>query len=318
MRRVLHKFINYKTDADNMKRKIIQVAESTYVVSLPKHWVQEHDLSKGDEINVKVSDNTLEIRAENGKPFELDVDVSALTPFLADRFMARAYQKGYDVIKLHFDHPDILQAVRRKVPELKGFEVTKITHNSCVIQSITTTDLDFKTSLKRAFDTVAEMSAMCKEGYETEDKNLLKTIEFRDLNVNKFCYFALRCLNKKQHDVGLGQSMLYYHVERLEDLGDEFKFLSRALLDVKPGEKIVLKLLELTQKLLQITIKFFYEPSREGAVDTIKIYKEIKNTIDKNLSKDEAVLRTYFVFQTISRILYHYPTMRLDTIAKIS
>lgn len=302
-----------------MRRKVIQIAESTYVVSLPKGWVRDHKLHKGDEVEIAARDGKLEISPITVKEMNLDVDVSAMTPFLADRFMARAYQKGYDNITLHFDHPDILQAVRSKVPELKGFEVTKVTHDSCLIQCITTTDLNFQTSLRRAFDIVLDMASMCREGYDSQNKNLLKTIAYRDINVNKYTYFGMRCLNKKQHDEGIGQSMLYYHVERLEDLGDEFKFLSQALLEIPPKNALTDKLLLLTEKLLKEAIKFFYEPTREGAVSTIKLYKDINSLIDKNLiNVKEPVIKSYFIFKTIARILYHYPTMRLDTIAKIN
>ena len=51
---------------------------------------------------------------------EIVVDVSRLTPRLADRFMARSYQKGYDKITVKYNDPETAIAIQNKVKELLG------------------------------------------------------------------------------------------------------------------------------------------------------------------------------------------------------
>ena len=42
---------NYKRGVVIMKRKVIQIANSTQLISLPRKWSQKYGVKKGDEIN---------------------------------------------------------------------------------------------------------------------------------------------------------------------------------------------------------------------------------------------------------------------------
>ena len=42
-------------------RKIIAFGDTSYVVSLPKDWVEKNGLKKGDVVNVIVDENVLKI-----------------------------------------------------------------------------------------------------------------------------------------------------------------------------------------------------------------------------------------------------------------
>jgi len=298
-----------------MKRKVIRMAGSTHVVSLPNDWLKAQHLGKGDDVDLSIQGGMLRIRPNHHTEHVLEADISQLTPFLADRFMARSYQKGYDTIKLTFDHPDILQAVRRKVPELLGYYVTNITDHSCVIQSMRITDLDFETALKRAFLTVREMAYLCRVGYDSADFETLKTVRIRDFNVNKFCYFGLRCINRGVAREEIGKTLLYYHVERLEDAGDELKKLAEELARAPPDHPVLKDLLAYIYEFVDLVCRFFYSPTREDAVRSLEIYGKIVACIDANIKQsDEHTLRFFFTIKSLARILYHYPTMRLDTL----
>ena len=42
-----------------MKRKVIQIADSTQLISLPRKWAQKFNIKKGDELEVEEHDNKI-------------------------------------------------------------------------------------------------------------------------------------------------------------------------------------------------------------------------------------------------------------------
>ncbi|MBI1969382.1 AbrB/MazE/SpoVT family DNA-binding domain-containing protein, partial [Candidatus Woesearchaeota archaeon] len=88
-----------------MKRKVIQIADSTQLVSLPRQWAKQQGIKKGDEIEVEVRGSTITIKAgESGKPDlgKVIIDVSGLDRSSIMFAIRAAYRKGYDEIEVHF------------------------------------------------------------------------------------------------------------------------------------------------------------------------------------------------------------------------
>ena len=50
-----------------MKRKVVLLGNSTYVVSLPAKWMKHHQLQKGDEVWVETQDDDLIVQAFESK-----------------------------------------------------------------------------------------------------------------------------------------------------------------------------------------------------------------------------------------------------------
>ena len=83
-----------------MKRKLIQIANSTCVVSLPKEWIDEYKLKKGDELNIYPLKNTLLIRTNNLKSDEIYLDLTNLHYDLVWRYLITAYRRGTETIMI--------------------------------------------------------------------------------------------------------------------------------------------------------------------------------------------------------------------------
>src|SRR3989338_2914745 len=110
-----------------MKRKLVKQGINALTITLHSDWVEKNHLKPKDEIELTEQDNTITISTEKKESLkEITVDVSGLLPRLADRFMARSYQKGYDKIIVKFDDPELMLAVKNKVPELMGFEILDV------------------------------------------------------------------------------------------------------------------------------------------------------------------------------------------------
>lgn len=299
-----------------MKRKVIQIANSTQLISLPRKWALKYDIKKGDELEVEEQGNKILIATESGPSIqELTIDVSGLTPLLADRFVTRSYQKGYDILRVKYDSPELAIAIQNKVKELLGFEIMEQSKDTLLIKSISQKlNIDFDSSLRRAFLMVIQMADDCLDAFSKGDKKTLENVFYKDFDVNKFCHFCLRFINKGFYGE-FGTYTLYYLIESLEDVGDEYKALAKHLAKIKTRKKDLVRIIFKVNELTKTGYEFFYNPTKEKAVRSIALYNEVRKEIENlfpTREVDEAVALNSLV--AISRIMYHYPTMRLDTL----
>ncbi len=276
-------------------------------------------MKKGDEVEVRENGNSICIYSNQGLNVdEITINVGGLTPRLVDRFIARAYQKGYDKVIVMFKTTEQLNAVREKIKELLGFEIMDTAKDSCIIQTISSKlDIDFDSALRKAFIFVLDMADSCLEAYEENDRKGLLELYNKDYEVNKFCYYCLRYLNKEKSG-GFGTSILYYLIETLEDVGDSYKYLAKHLSNSTPKKEIA-KILKGTNGLFRLGYEFFYNPNSKKATESLHTYNDtlqnIENTYKKLKETDD--IRILAQIEYILKLVYHYPTMRLDTLKEI-
>ena len=304
-----------------MKRKVSKIGPATLMVSLPSKWVKKYGVKKGNELDVEEKGNNLIVGTQiNPQIEEITVDVSGLLPRLADRFMARAYQKGYDKITVKFDSHDLMVAVQNKVSELIGYEIMDISKNSIQIKSIAKElDIDFDSTLRKGLLLLMDMSQTCYDAYTQGNKGSLENIFYKDFDVNRFLYFCLRYLNKSAQRISFGMSILYYLIESLEDLGDELKVLGKLLSESNKKKEIIIVILKKMNEMFRLSYEFFYKPVKEKATQSFLLYKEIENLIEKSLKTNNTnEIKTLFSIDFSTRIIYHITTMRLDTLKELS
>ncbi|GEM_PF-2478193 len=112
-------------------RKIIKLGKSSYVVSLPKNWVQKLNLKEGDVIVLKIEGEELRIfprKIEVKTPFKkrrINIDTIKNSKLLPSMIRA-LYKAGYEEIILYSNRilpPWVASAVRNSVNNLYGLEV---------------------------------------------------------------------------------------------------------------------------------------------------------------------------------------------------
>jgi len=303
-----------------MKRKLVRQGIRALTLTVPSTWIKKNNLKAGDEIDLSETENSLTIRCEGIHELkEIDVDIRGLPPRLADRFMARSYQKGYDKIKIRFDSKEQLYAIKDKVSELMGYEILKISQNQVEIQVISAKlDLEFDILLRRMMLILLEMAETCHDAWKAENNGLLEAIPQQDFDVNKFAYFCLRELNKSQKLMTFGSSILYYLIESMEDLGDELKVLGPQLAKIRLNTEI-LAIIKDMNTMFRLSYEFFYKPEKKQVVEAFDLYKSIKKQIKESLGKvSKHELRALIAIEFSARIIYHLTTMRLDTLKDLS
>ena len=62
-----------------MRRKVLQIAESTQLISLPRKWTLKYNIQKGDELEVEENGNKIQISTEKvQEPGNIEVDITGL------------------------------------------------------------------------------------------------------------------------------------------------------------------------------------------------------------------------------------------------
>ena len=68
-------------------------------------------------------------------------------------------------------------------------------------------------------------------------------------------------------------------------------------------------------ELTKIGYDFFYKPEKDKAVKSMNLYNQVRGEIQKLISTpDQAEAAALNSLDLIARIMYHFPTMRLDTL----
>ncbi len=248
-----------------MKRKIIQIAGSTQLVSLPRKWALSKGIKKGDELDIKEDGNTLIISTgdSNKENLKKELDISKIETYLK-YVLQGMYKKGYDEVILYFSDPEVMTKLQELLHrETIGYEVVFQQKTQCTIRAVAGGfESEFDSMLRRTFRLLNTMAEGINEMVRTKDHSLAKSLRYMESDNNKYASFCRRVINKSGI-FDLKKSILMYCViENLEQIADEYHYLCIYVMD-RPyclneiGKEVVALFAELT-KYLKDSYEAFY------------------------------------------------------------
>ncbi len=120
-----------------MRRKLIKQGKGALTVSLPKKWIDLHDLQPGEDIFVREEDNHLVVETDStSKESKTSVRLSSETRETYRSIIGALYRGGYDVIDVGFDDPSLLPNLQSAVDSLYGYEIFDISERGCTIKNM--------------------------------------------------------------------------------------------------------------------------------------------------------------------------------------
>ena len=134
-----------------MKRKLIQLAGKTMVVSIPKSFVDKYNLKKSEEVDVVEDNGQLKILTKNEITGKKSIEVED-TEFLSEQIDI-LYTCGFDQIRIKVTKKDSIDRLQ-KILAIADFdyELFVTGKNSCTLQSIRRIDAEqFDNVLRRIF-----------------------------------------------------------------------------------------------------------------------------------------------------------------------
>ncbi|MBI2130134.1 phosphate uptake regulator PhoU [Candidatus Woesearchaeota archaeon] len=292
-----------------MKRRVVQHGPSTLIISLPSKWVRERNVKKGDEIDVSEVDDKIVISSNATKPHE--VLAFNITPFgaMIPRTIYSLYKRGTEELRLAYDSPGCFQAIADSLTnEAAGFELLESGNKHCVIRNISEGKKEFDRVLKQTFQLLVSMA---DEGYNDmvngRFEHLRELIPLERTN-NRFTTFCRRYINTSWSGDAKKIGSMYYIVETLEKIADEYKYLYMFFGAYKNSISINRQLLEIFGEINGRLLRKFYELFYKFDP---KLASEIKSSRDKfvkDLTKTSATIKQHH-----NIVLYHH-LMALTTL----
>jgi phosphate uptake regulator len=187
-------------------RKVQVTGGSTFIVSLPKAWVEQMGLQRGSVIRITQKDDlTLCLTPEGADTPDTQRKViinptSEDTPESIVRIVVSAYLMGYNIIQLKSNQQRLDSSQRFLVKDftrkkLVGTEILSDLPQDLTLQVLLSyAELSVKDALRRMSIIAASMHRDAIIALGTEDFNLAKEIVAMDDEVDRFNLYIIRLL----------------------------------------------------------------------------------------------------------------------------
>jgi len=225
-----------------MKRKVIQLAGKTMVVSLPIKWVKRYNVRKGDEIEVEEKGREILLKTQAEPEIKrVEIDTRGQNERVIGWIMSAMYKLGYDEIEFIYDNQRIMEQIQEAVKDFfVGFILVNQTKSRCVIKSISRdSEEEFDAALKRAFMVTTTLGENISEALRNGERDSLKSIVGMERTNNQLTGFCERLLNKRGHGE-VGKTCFWHNIAwNLEKICDDYKYICELLLEKGSKKKRV-------------------------------------------------------------------------------
>lgn len=221
-------------------RKLISFGKGSYIISMPKSWVEKNNLKKGDLISVNDDGFELVLRAEQKEEKldakDIDIDAKDKDLELIKAEIASSYLNCYDTINISFDNnsKETLK-IKDIIRNLSGLEIMEQTSTRIVAKNlININEISIKNIIRR-MDIITrammEDAILCCKGQCHYD-----SIHHRDVDVNRLYFLGHRVIKNAMKNPRIAKSLQtepwQLHSDkliilRLEKIADRQKRIAR-------------------------------------------------------------------------------------------
>lgn len=283
-----------------MRRKIIQIADSTQLVSLPRQWCLKHNLKKGDELEVTAVADELIISTANALSVKKAVlDLRKLDPYddLLWHSLYSYYRSGCDEIEVYFENMRIYSMIScKKVPTVEfihdiisgliGYEIIRQTDHSCTIRDVVNINREeYGDIFRRTTMMLVQNADAAVQAIQKCDAEQLQAVIREDRTINRFTDLCLRMISKGASQSRCAASA-YYIVSSVEEIGDCFSQACQKVLSNKQKKFPTADLAELAS-LVALFVKYLYSLKPDELSIVIQKRWETPNKIKNSPFREE-------------------------------
>ena len=263
-------------------RKIISFGKSSHVISLPKPWMEEYKLKKGDSVFLENRGKELALypqkREEKKELQSIVVNVDGKNMDLIKMEIVSAYLNNNDVIEIRGEgiikqSPEI----KKIIHDLSGLEIIEETAKKIVAKDLLDmNEISIKTLIRRIDNIIRSMII---DSIQSLNQDLSDSITDRDVDVNRLVFLSYRVIrgllrnNHLARSFDITNSELLFSwviVTKLEKIGDQTKRISRVLQEKKFGNKNkqeLEKIYKLLKENYEKVMKAYYTNNKELAYE---------------------------------------------------
>jgi len=285
------------------KRRVQRTGSSSYIITLPKEWVESVKLKSGDYILVEKFGDKLVLIPPNVEPTQLRINIRVYPGVDVPqvfRSILGAYITGYNIINVVFDKnipelakfiSDVKNLVRIKLP---GIEVVEETYNTITFKVLLNIqEIPLINAIKRLHLIVNSMLQDAIELLKTGDLNIAHGIIQRDDEADRFHHMIARELSmalldiKIQHELGLSnvtEALSYRIIARnLERIADHAVNIAKrviAIQGLRNSGPLIADYLVKDTELFNKAMNSLYTLSRREAEEVVNQTKQFVETLE--------------------------------------
>lgn len=272
--------------SDVIIRRLVKAGQASHTISLPKDWLEKHQLKKGDLVYLYEKDDkeliiTPESKADEPQPQkEITINVDNKELSTIGREITSAYINNYNTITLYGDKiTKKTKDIRNMLHDFVALEVADQTAKSIIARDLLNLkEISIEKTIRRMDMLVRSM--IQDSVAAIDDSELAQSVIVRDYEVNRAYFLLMRLLksamsNKRvaEHFQLSNDKVLsnYYLTINLENFADAAKQLAEYLGKEKKKDKM----------------KSVFSMVEKGYLDVMKAYF----TKDKKLADSVALQR---------------------------
>lgn len=287
------------------KRRVQRTGSSSFIITLPKEWVEAVRLKSGDYVLVEKVGDKLVITPPTSEPSQLKIIIrvhQGVDIIQVFRAVLSAYISGYNLVTVLFDKSipelakyisDVKNMVRIKLP---GIEVIEETFNSVTLKVLLNIqELPLISAIRRLHLIINSMLQDCIALLKSNDLGIAYVIIQRDDEADRFHHMIVRELStalldvRTQHELGITSitEVLSYRViaRNLERIADHIVNIAKRVLAVEglKNPAVVSEFLVKDSELFNKAMNALYTNSRREAEEAISESKKITYEIEDTL-----------------------------------
>ncbi len=316
------------------RRKIQKTGSSSYIVTLPKEWIDAVGVHPGDYVLIYEHGNKLVITPSytEAQQFQSEVHIVG-SPNIQEvfRIIVAQYLAGYNTITIVFK--DRVPGLARKISELKnlarvklaGVEVVDETYNTLVLKILLNIkELPLMRAIRRLHLIVNNMLNDAIEAFRTKNLGLAEAVIQRDDEADRFHFMITRQLAlalldiRIMHELGITNPVetINYRIlaRNLERIADHAVNIANRVI-VRPDEcRYCMDFCSLGDHVIELfnkSMDSLYRLSRRTAEETIEtareLVQELQNLLstkvlpDKTISDEEKTVLS-MIYDSLRRI----------------
>ncbi len=290
-----------------LHRKIQKTGGTTYIVSLPKKWVEKQNLKEGDFITLIVNPREiiLTTRDKGEEELRVEIKVSDRDPRLIERLIISHYLAGYDVVKIMSEklseeyRSHIKKVIKKK---LIGFEVVDEDINVIEIRSLVKEkELSVDLAISRMFKIGSFLLGILPDVILNLDEVNAKLMIQNDDDVDRLYLYTIRMIRKtKNRDVDIGRLLILAMMSKaLERIVDHIVRIAYTVTEMrKISDRSIL---ERIYNLLHITNEIYISTYNAYIHGDLNLSNEVISRVKDAVKKFDHIVNELREDQTLSR-----------------
>ncbi|HII72708.1 TPA: phosphate uptake regulator PhoU [Candidatus Woesearchaeota archaeon] len=262
-------------------RKIIEFGKSSYVISLPKDWLAQKNLKKGDVLYLDKEHDRLYLYPpeKHSKPTIKStlIDITGLDSVQIKFLLVSRYINNHNEITIvGKDLASNAPKVRDIIHDLIALEIIEETSEKILTRDfLNMNEIDILEMLKKMDSITREMM---RDSLKSFDQSNSADIKLRDKDVNRICYLVSRTIRYLQRRPALAKEKGFTQGEllrlwnltlRVESIADNTKRVASMMQRVKMSDadkKEFLKLFEQVHGFYSESIQAYFNREQNKAV----------------------------------------------------